>query len=343
MIFKYKLVATGGTFDRFHKGHQTLLERAFLLGEKVIIGVTSDNWVKKQNKILKEIVLAYKKRVEEIQKFLQKKGFLGREIIEKLENVYGPTVVNGKVEALVCTRETRSGVSLINRLRARKRKRKLAIVECSFISSSDHFHISSTRIRLGQIDRQGQILTKQPFGRQLPDKLRGALAKPVGTLYPDVTSAIKIIPQPVMLISVGDMVYQKLMLQGINPSIAIVDLKIGRKKLTISSLASQVATLRGYRGQPDYAVKNKHGTVSRLLIKTVKKAVGKYLKTKKPILIKVIGEEDLAVLPAILTAPLESIILYGQPPVKNSKGGVVKVVVTEEKKRWAVELLRQFQ
>ena len=39
---KYKKVAVGGTFDKFHKGHEKLLETAFEIGEFVEIGVTSD-------------------------------------------------------------------------------------------------------------------------------------------------------------------------------------------------------------------------------------------------------------------------------------------------------------
>ena len=336
MIYKYRLVATGGTFDRFHKGHEELLSQAFAVSEKVIIGVTSDNWVKQQNKILKEIVLPYNKRVLELKNLLKSKGFLGREIIEKLEDIYGPTVINGEVEAIVCTRETRKGANRINLLRKSKGASKLDIVECSFITSSDHYHISSTRLRLGQINREGQILTNKEFGLVLPDKLRGPLAKPVGTLYPDISSVLKTLTvKPMMLISVGDMVYHELVENRISPSIAVIDLRIGRKKLVPPYQRQNYSLF-------DYVVKNKHGTVSPILIKTVKKAVKNYLKNRKALVIKVIGEEDLSVIPVIITAPLQSVILYGQPEVNGVKSGVVRVIVTEEKKKWVVELLRKF-
>lgn len=335
MIYKYKLVATGGTFDRFHKGHKALLERAFAVGRRVIIGVTSDWMISREPRVLREIVLPYEKRVGDLKIYLKQKEFLGKEIIEKLNDIYGPTVINGNVQAVVCTRETKSGAVAINKERAKHGKKRLAIIECSFITSSDHYHISSTRIRLGQIDRQGQILTKQQFGLLLPDKLRGPLAKPIDMLYPDVVSAIKTISKPVMLISVGDVVYQKLKLQGISPNITIVDLKIGRKNLALKG--------NPFQGGFDYVVKNKAGTVSKTLINTLKKAVKRYLLTKKTSLIRIIGEEDLAVIPAILTAPLQSVILYGQPAVDGIKAGVVRVIVTEEKKKWTVELLKKFK
>ncbi len=104
----YTLVATGGTFDRFHKGHEALLTKAFEVSNRVIIGITGDEMVKREKRILKDHVLPYQKRVKDVKFFLKGKGFLGREIIAGLNNVYGPTVIKTAVEAIVCTRETRS-------------------------------------------------------------------------------------------------------------------------------------------------------------------------------------------------------------------------------------------
>ena len=39
---KYKRVAVGGTFDKFHYGHRSLIAKAFEIGENVEIGVTSN-------------------------------------------------------------------------------------------------------------------------------------------------------------------------------------------------------------------------------------------------------------------------------------------------------------
>jgi pantetheine-phosphate adenylyltransferase len=41
---KYNKVAVGGTFDKFHEGHRLLVEKAFQIGDKVLIGVTSDEF-----------------------------------------------------------------------------------------------------------------------------------------------------------------------------------------------------------------------------------------------------------------------------------------------------------
>ena len=39
---RYKRVAVGGTFDKFHYGHRHLIAKAFEIGESVEIGVTSN-------------------------------------------------------------------------------------------------------------------------------------------------------------------------------------------------------------------------------------------------------------------------------------------------------------
>lgn len=331
--FPYLLVATGGTFDRFHKGHQALLTTAFETGEKVIIGITSDEMVKAENKVLKDFVLPYEVRVTDVHKFLDERGYLGREIIVKLNLVYGPTVLENGLGAIVCTRETRRGASEINKARKKKGLPKVDVIECPFISSSDGYHISSTRIRLGEIDREGDILLKYYKGRKLPQTLCMSLAKPIDIFFPNINQAIKNIGKPPIIISVGDVVFGKLLKSDIFPQIAILDLKVGRSEIE-----------NKWNIKFNFRVCNRPGTVSQQLIKVVKTAIVRSLKNRKvkSLYIYVHGEEDLAVLPAILVAPLGSLIFYGQPKNKFSENGVVRVTVTEEKKKWVTELLGKF-
>ena len=47
---RYRVVATGGTFDLVHKGHRALLKRSFEVGDHVIIGITSDGLARRMGK-----------------------------------------------------------------------------------------------------------------------------------------------------------------------------------------------------------------------------------------------------------------------------------------------------
>ena len=58
---KFKTVLTYGTFDLLHYGHLEILKRASLLGDKLIVGVSTDKF----NEIKgKNCVLPYQKRKE---------------------------------------------------------------------------------------------------------------------------------------------------------------------------------------------------------------------------------------------------------------------------------------
>ena len=58
---KFKTVLTYGTFDLLHYGHLEILRRASLLGDKLIVGVSTDKF----NEIKgKTCVLPYQKRKE---------------------------------------------------------------------------------------------------------------------------------------------------------------------------------------------------------------------------------------------------------------------------------------
>ncbi|MDH5459907.1 MAG: adenylyltransferase/cytidyltransferase family protein, partial [Candidatus Bathyarchaeota archaeon] len=65
---KFGTVAVGGTFDEFHRGHRVLLMKAFEVGEQVLIGLCSDEFVKKLKK--PHPTASYKQRLEELKAFL---------------------------------------------------------------------------------------------------------------------------------------------------------------------------------------------------------------------------------------------------------------------------------
>ena len=61
-----KTVITYGTFDLLHYGHIRLLERAKKLGDRLIVGVTTDEFDKKRGKL--NVVQSLEERKENVRK-----------------------------------------------------------------------------------------------------------------------------------------------------------------------------------------------------------------------------------------------------------------------------------
>jgi len=148
---KYKNVAVGGTFDHFHKGHEKLLSSAFKIGQHVLIGVTSDEFGSKKGNIE-----PCSKRISKLEQFLQK--FDSRYIVKRLEEPYGPTVHDPQIDAIVVSRETEPVANKINEIRQKKGINPLKIFVIDWVLADDEKPISSTRIRKGEIDRNGKCL-----------------------------------------------------------------------------------------------------------------------------------------------------------------------------------------
>lgn len=151
---EFSLVALGGTFDIIHAGHIALLEKGFSISKKVIIGLTSDQFAQNEGK---ELLNGFQKRLSTLE-FKIKEKFPNSEFeIIKLDNYFGPAVIEGDVEAIVVSAETSSRGELLNRLRSEKNQPPAAIVIVPMILAKDGNRISTTRIRNSEIDAQGNI------------------------------------------------------------------------------------------------------------------------------------------------------------------------------------------
>ena len=127
--------------------------------------------------------------------------------------------------------------------------------------------------------------------------------KPLGKLYPNFNDAINDIKKAEFLISVGDQTTKNLFDNNIIPDLSIIDNLIQRKNHN-HNIIQETNILKA---------ENPPGTITRNLWETIDFAIKTTQKDKIKRQIVVNGEEDLAVLPCILIAPRESIILYGQP------------------------------
>jgi pantetheine-phosphate adenylyltransferase len=153
---EYETVAVGGTFDELHKGHRALLTKAFEVGQHVQIGLCSDNFAKKLSK--PHITASYEQRFQELENFLQQNGFHERAEISPLDDPYGVTLSNKSTEALIVSKETEPIARFINKKRKDAELPPLHIVTIDMIPSENHIPISTTRIRCGEIDREGHML-----------------------------------------------------------------------------------------------------------------------------------------------------------------------------------------
>ncbi|MCW3983970.1 MAG: phosphopantetheine adenylyltransferase [Candidatus Bathyarchaeota archaeon] len=153
---QFKKVAVGGTFDKLHKGHRALLGKAFEVGEKVVIGLTSDSFVAKMGKPHK--TASYDERRRELEAYLSEQGCSGCAEIVPLNDAYGLTISGQGFDALVVSQDTLKIGCVINEKRQKAGLEPLQIVVVDLVPAENHHPISTTRIRRGEIDRNGRMI-----------------------------------------------------------------------------------------------------------------------------------------------------------------------------------------
>ena len=158
MAERFPIVATGGTFDEIHIGHIALLSRAFKVGKKVIIGVSSDEFAKKRGKNLNH---NYDQRVEDLRKMIKKEFGNASYEIAKLDGDFGPAVTTGDIGALVASSETIAKGRLLNEMRIKRGLKSVEVITVELVKAEDGSPISSTSIRAGKIDNRGRLLKRK--------------------------------------------------------------------------------------------------------------------------------------------------------------------------------------
>ena len=148
---KYNKVAVGGTFDKFHDGHKKLLSTAFEIANNVEIGVTSDAFGG-----LKGDIDSCKVRMKNLKSFFKDYSNF---IIVPLDDPYGTTIYDSDFDAIVVSEETEPTAVEINKIRVSKGMNPIDIVVVSFVLAYDGTPISSTRIRRGEINKNGDVIS----------------------------------------------------------------------------------------------------------------------------------------------------------------------------------------
>lgn len=329
MKHKFEHLVVGGTFDLLHKGHKQLIELAVERSKRVTIGLTSEEMAKGQ--LNKNLDSSYKKRLAELENYLGPENRTNVNIV-KIDDIYGVAITDKTIDGIVVTKETMKGANIVNSKRRKLGLEKLQIIVAPTVLAKDKKRISSNRIRLGQINREGLVYWQYINDRNLslPDNLRPILAKPFGRVVKNELILRKDILGSLHIVSVGDEVTRTLNRLGVDVNLTIVDFKINRKK--------QIGNLNDlgiHKNGRVVNVDNPAGTINSKLTDAIKAFFDDNTKEK---IIIVEGEEDLAVIPVILLAPLGTHVVYGQ----REKGAVI-ITVDEQIKVKVLKLVKKFK
>ncbi|XP_077359806.1 bifunctional coenzyme A synthase [Festucalex cinctus] len=145
LLETYPDVVVGGTFDRLHGAHKTLLNVSCLLAtRRFLIGVCDQRMLKR--KVLKELIQPYELRVEKLQEFLRDvKPALQVEIVP-LDDPLGVSVVDPLLRCIVVSEETRKGGEAVNRKRLENGLPALVLHEIQLLKDAHHSETEEEKI-----------------------------------------------------------------------------------------------------------------------------------------------------------------------------------------------------
>ncbi|KAM6897346.1 bifunctional coenzyme A synthase [Xenentodon cancila] len=165
----YSDVVVGGTFDRLHGAHKTLLNiSSVLANRRFLIGVCDEAMLKK--KVLKELIEPYSVRVQRLQEFLRDtKPSLQVQIVA-LEDPFGVSVVDPLLECIVVSEETKKGGEAVNKKRIENGLLALVLHEIQLLKDAHHDEIEEEKISSSSLRSRllGTLLTPPKDTAHLP-------------------------------------------------------------------------------------------------------------------------------------------------------------------------------
>jgi len=138
-----------GTFNILHEGHKKLIEKAFEVGDEVMVGITADGMASDARN---EIIPLYLRK-KELEKFL---GRMNKpwNIIE-INDIYGPREKVDSADIIVVSEETFRNAEELNRERISRGVRPFKIVVVPIVNAYNDTKISSTGVMKGEYSRNG--------------------------------------------------------------------------------------------------------------------------------------------------------------------------------------------
>jgi len=148
-------VCIGGTFNLIHKGHKLLIDKAFTIAGKkglVFIGLSKGKLLDE-----KKNAKSWNKREGNLKKYIEEKKYKSDFVIKALYDIYGPTTKED-FDVIVVSKETKKNARIINEKRISINKKPMKVVVIPYINAEDGKPISSTRIKEGKIDLNGNLI-----------------------------------------------------------------------------------------------------------------------------------------------------------------------------------------
>jgi pantetheine-phosphate adenylyltransferase len=153
-VRRYGRVALGGTFDRFHAGHEALLRTAFQIGRTVAIGLTSEAFLAGHPKPRGRAIASQASRRRALVRWLRRHYGSARWTVVPIDDAFGGAA-EGDLDALVVSADSVVGGRALNRERVRRGRPPVPLVVVPLVLAEDLEPLRSRRIRAEEVDRQG--------------------------------------------------------------------------------------------------------------------------------------------------------------------------------------------
>ena len=147
----YRRAVLGGTFDRLHAAHESLLFTAAFIADEVFVGVVSEELGRQlfQNKGHADMIQPYNIRAASVANFL--KRHIENAEVGALTDPWGPAPSDPKADVIVVSSETEKSAFTINEMRNEIRLDELDIVVIPGVRDKDGTLLSSTLMRKREI------------------------------------------------------------------------------------------------------------------------------------------------------------------------------------------------
>jgi len=315
-------------FDRFHLGHQLMVDRLAEMSDPRAC-VTAGELVGPGLE-LAALIQPVDHRLKILEKYIRGNGLsdvIETGVVTKIDDL---VAIDGDTTFLMyegpCCTEIETGALA-------RRKDQLGVSDrveyLKPVRANDGDKLASARIRLGEIDQKGRRLrgTSEP-PRLLKLEGRAGLKTPKGDVFesnrgpPEIHVVERIRKEaPALVIAVGDVTTHTILKEGFIPDVMIVD-----------GITKRGAYEGEFSAQQEYQFYNPAAVIYPEAWSVIDTAI----HDSKKSLVIVDGEEDLMGFPAVLLAPIGSVVLYGQPDV-----GIVWIPVNGENKKLARDLLEE--